>query len=110
MHEDGAHDVGFTVFRGHPYCEACHVKLRMPKCAGCSKSIREDVVEALDKKWHFECFNCDVSSPRALLCVYTDSRVWVQTCKNPFVDPSFFQRGDRAYCDGCYRILLKSEM
>jgi hypothetical protein len=34
-------DVGFTVYKGHPYCEACHVRLRMPKCKRCKKSIRD---------------------------------------------------------------------
>ncbi|KAG8924694.1 hypothetical protein FRC02_010255 [Tulasnella sp. 418] len=91
LHEDSANDVGYTVYRGHPYCEACHVRLRMPKCAGCKKSIRDEIVEALDKKWHFECFTCS-------------------GCKRPFEDPSFFQRGDKAFCDDCYRILLRSEI
>lgn len=61
-------DVGFTVYKGHPYCEACHVRLRMPKCKACKKSIRDGVraVEALGGKWCWRCFVCEVSS--ALLC------------------------------------------
>src|ERR1700733_4126486 len=23
-------DVGFTVYKGYPYCESCHVRLRLP--------------------------------------------------------------------------------
>ncbi len=79
IHGDGAFDleddVGFTVFKGHPYCETCHVRLRAPKCRGCGKSIREGVgyempmdddgrrgaIEALGGKWHWECFVCSVS-------------------------------------------------
>ncbi|KAI0628280.1 hypothetical protein C8Q77DRAFT_467365 [Trametes polyzona] len=61
-------DVGFTVYRGHPYCEACHVRLRMPKCKRCKKSIRDGMqaVEALGGKWCWECFTCAVHlhSPR----------------------------------------------
>ncbi|KAL5641523.1 hypothetical protein ACGC1H_001865 [Rhizoctonia solani] len=96
-------DVGFTVFNGHPYCEPCHVRLRMPRCGsssksgrpgpagvGCGKPIREEAIEALGRKWHWKCFTCD-------------------SCKKPFEDPSFFQRGDSAFCDPCYRILLKNE-
>ena len=51
-------EVGFTVFRGHPYCEACHVRLRAPKCKKCKRSIRDGdkAVEALGGKWCFECF------------------------------------------------------
>ncbi|KIL00330.1 hypothetical protein PAXRUDRAFT_73537, partial [Paxillus rubicundulus Ve08.2h10] len=53
-------DVGFTVYKGHPYCEACHVRLRMPKCKGCKKSIRDGVraIEALGGKWCWRCFVC----------------------------------------------------
>ncbi|CAE6506942.1 unnamed protein product [Rhizoctonia solani] len=100
---DGDDDVGFTVFNGHPYCESCHVRLRMPRCGssaksgrpgppgvGCGKPIREEAIEALGRKWHWKCFTCD-------------------SCKKPFEDPSFFQRGDSAFCDPCYRILLKNE-
>lgn len=55
-------DVGFTVYKGHPYCEACHVRLRMPKCKRCKKSIRDGMraVEALGGKWCWECFVCEV--------------------------------------------------
>jgi hypothetical protein len=55
--------VGFTVYKGHPYCESCHVRLRMPKCKGCKKSIRdwERAVEALGGKWCWSCFVCSVS-------------------------------------------------
>lgn len=56
-------DVGFTVYKGHPYCEACHVRLRLPKCKRCKKSIRdhEQAVEALSGKWCWGCFVCAVS-------------------------------------------------
>lgn len=61
LNEDGA-EVGFTVYRGHPYCEACHVRLRAPKCKACKRSIRDGAraVEALGGKWCFECFVCAV--------------------------------------------------
>ncbi|KAG8747224.1 hypothetical protein FRC10_001840 [Ceratobasidium sp. 414] len=100
---DGDDDVGFTVFNGHAYCEPCHVRLRMPRCGtssksgrpgppgvGCGRPIREEAIEALGRKWHWKCFTCD-------------------SCKKPFEDPSFFQRDDAAFCDPCYRILLKNE-
>jgi len=58
-----ADDVGFTVYRGHPYCEACHVRLRLPKCKRCKRSIRDgdEAVEALGGKWCWGCFVCVVS-------------------------------------------------
>ena len=54
---------GFTVYKGHPYCEACHVRLRLPKCKRCKRSIRDhdQAVEALGGKWCWGCFVCAVS-------------------------------------------------
>ena len=45
-------EVGFTVYKGHAYCESCHVRLRMPKCKKCKKSIRpgDQAVEAMGGK------------------------------------------------------------
>lgn len=56
-------DVGFVVYKGYPYCEACHVRLRLPRCKKCKKSIRDHMqaVEALGGKWCWECFVCAVS-------------------------------------------------
>ncbi|KAG6830288.1 hypothetical protein H0H87_008586 [Tephrocybe sp. NHM501043] len=60
--EFASDDVGFTVYRGHPYCEACHVRLRLPKCKRCKRSIRDgdQAVEALGGKWCWSCFVCKV--------------------------------------------------
>jgi len=88
--EDG---VGFTVYKGHPYCEACHVRLRLPKCKRCKKSIRDGsrAVEALGGKWCWECFVCE-------------------SCQRPFEDPAFFQRGDKPYCEHCFGIIIRNEV
>jgi LIM domain len=66
-------DVGFTVYKGHPYCESCHVQLRLPRCGsgvtagvrtksgmGCGKPIREGAIEAIGRRWHHACFTCSV--------------------------------------------------
>jgi len=44
------YDVGLTVCKGHPCCEACHVRLQLPKSKRCKKSIRDGVqaVEVLE--------------------------------------------------------------
>ncbi|KAG1753633.1 uncharacterized protein EDB91DRAFT_409256 [Suillus paluster] len=86
-------DVGFTVYKGHPYCEACHVRLRMPKCKRCKKSIRDGMraVEALGGKWCWECFVCE-------------------GCKNPFEDPSFFLRDNKPFCEPCFSLILRNEV
>lgn len=90
---DSGEGVGFTVFRGHPYCENCHVRLRMPKCKRCKKSIRDHTpaVEALGGKWCYECFVC-------------------AGCDRPFEDPSFFQRDEQPYCEHCYMVLLRNDL
>lgn len=86
-------DVGFTVYKGHPYCEACHVRLRMPKCKHCKKSIRDGMraVEALGGKWCWECFVCE-------------------GCKKPFDDPSFFLRENKPFCEPCFSLILRNEV
>lgn len=86
-------DVGFTVYKGHPYCEACHVRLRMPKCKHCKKSIRDGMraVEALGGKWCWECFVCE-------------------GCKKPFDDPSFFLRDNKPFCEPCFSLILRNEV
>ncbi|KAH9939542.1 hypothetical protein B0H21DRAFT_34755 [Amylocystis lapponica] len=86
-------EVGFTVYRGHPYCESCHVRLRNPKCKRCKRAIRDGAraVEALGGKWCWECFLC-------------------ASCGNPFEDPSFFQRDGKPFCESCFSIMIKSEM
>ncbi|TEB34157.1 hypothetical protein FA13DRAFT_1729645 [Coprinellus micaceus] len=84
---------GFTVYKGHPYCEPCHVRLRLPKCKKCKKSIRDHdrAVEALGGKWCWSCFVCE-------------------GCDRPFDDPSFFQRDGHPYCEHCFSIILRNEM
>ncbi|KIJ61632.1 hypothetical protein HYDPIDRAFT_115806 [Hydnomerulius pinastri MD-312] len=86
-------DVGFTVYKGHPYCEACHVRLRMPKCKGCGRSIRdgERAVEALGGKWCWGCFVCE-------------------SCHNPFEDPAFFLRDNKPFCEPCFSLILRNEV
>ncbi|KAJ7127148.1 hypothetical protein C8R44DRAFT_780552 [Mycena epipterygia] len=86
-------DVGFTVYRGHPYCEACHVRLRLPKCKKCKRSIRDgdEAVEALGGKWCWKCFCCT-------------------GCEKPFDDPSFFERDGQPWCELCFSILLRNEL
>ncbi|KAF8889697.1 hypothetical protein BD779DRAFT_1520527 [Infundibulicybe gibba] len=88
-----ADDVGFTVYRGHPYCEACHVRLRLPKCKRCKRSIRDgdQAVEALGGKWCWSCFVC-------------------ARCEKPFDDPAFFERGEKPYCEPCFSIILRNEV
>ncbi|KAJ4473709.1 hypothetical protein J3R30DRAFT_711154 [Lentinula aciculospora] len=92
-YDDDDDNVGFTVFKGHPYCEACHVRLRLPKCKRCKRPIRDhmEAVEALGGKWCWECFRCT-------------------NCDQPFEDPSFFQRDKKPYCENCFSVMIRNEI
>lgn len=63
--EGGEVGMGFTVFRGFPYCAKCHAKLRWPKCKKCKKGMApdSDIIEALGAKWCADCFVCTVCDP-----------------------------------------------
>ncbi|KAG7094986.1 hypothetical protein E1B28_005783 [Marasmius oreades] len=86
-------DVGFTVYKGYPYCEACHVRLRLPKCRKCKKSIRDHVeaVEALGGKWCWGCFCCAM-------------------CDKPFEQPAFYERDKKPYCEACFSVIVRNEV
>ncbi|KAJ7052549.1 hypothetical protein C8F01DRAFT_570585 [Mycena amicta] len=86
-------DVGFTVYKGYPYCEACHVRLRLPKCKKCKRSIRDhdQAVEALGGKWCWACFCC-------------------AGCDKPFETPAFFERNGKPWCEPCFSIILRNEL
>ncbi|KAH9973795.1 hypothetical protein BGW80DRAFT_1306417 [Lactifluus volemus] len=109
-------DVGFTVYKGYPYCEACHVRLRSPKCKKCKNVIRDGMhaVEALGGKYHWVCFCCTVrfvlSPPRGYRAPLTWIFYVLQGCEKPFDDPSFFLRDNKPFCERCYSIILKSEL
>ena len=66
------------MYRGHPYCEACHVRLRAPKCKRCARPVRDgqDALEALGGKWHWECFVCAVRSSSCSLSLRSRFSLW----------------------------------
>ncbi|GJE94791.1 LIM domain-containing protein [Phanerochaete sordida] len=90
---DGGEGEGFTVYNGHPYCERCHVRLRMPKCKKCKKPIRKDMdaLEVLGGKWCPDCFVC-------------------KACEGPFTNGRFFLRDEKPFCQHCFEIIIKSEL
>lgn len=61
-------------------CEPCYQNICCPKCAVCTKPILDRCVQALNKKYHVECFVC------------------VQ-CLKPFPDGRFFERDGKPYCE-----------
>ncbi|THV04681.1 hypothetical protein K435DRAFT_158477 [Dendrothele bispora CBS 962.96] len=97
----GGEVASFTVYKGYPYCEPCHVRLRLPKCKKCGKALRDTVpaVEALGGKWCRGCFCCE-------------------GCGEPFGggydddegDASFYERRGKAWCERCFSVLIRNEI
>ncbi|OQV21742.1 Paxillin [Hypsibius exemplaris] len=53
------------------------------QCAGCQKNVNGQVVTALGKVWHMECFRCG-------------------HCQNLLRTQPFFEKGGKAYCEKDY--------
>lgn len=54
-----------------------------------------------------------VSFVRYVLCsndLGPISHSFWQSCEKPFENPSFFQRGDKPYCERCFDIMLRNEV
>lgn len=90
-------EVGFTVYKGHAYCESCHVRLRMPRCKKCKTSIRpgDQAVEAMGGKWCWNCFVCTVSlcAPLVVLslsCVLSDVETRLTTLNSTNTESNLF--------------------
>jgi len=72
---------GLEVFErgGYPVCQNCHITRPFYPCAGCSLPISGEILVAMDKNWHQQCFVCT-------------------TCKQPF-DAGFYRgRDGNPYC------------
>ena len=74
----------FHNVENQPYCHDCFVAKFAKVCARCKKPITSDMVNALNKSWHRECFTCT-------------------GCNTPFATPSFYQKDGNPYCEACYK-------
>ena len=80
---------GYFEKDGKPYCHEHYFNLHAPRCAACEKPILEDVINALGKQWHPECFNCS-------------------ECHCPFTGGNFFDFDGKPYCEIHYHALRGS--
>jgi len=89
-------------FRKHgnkPYCEEHFRQLCAENCAKCGKVIEGQVFEALDKKFHLECFVCEEGGHtigEGINFHVHDGKVY---CPDHF-EASFMQK-----CSGCGKII-----
>lgn len=47
-------------FESKKYCEQDYKLLYAPQCASCGDFVFGEVIKALNRDWHFGCFNCEV--------------------------------------------------
>ncbi|GAA5820330.1 hypothetical protein JCM11251_005578 [Rhodosporidiobolus azoricus] len=109
---------------GHPYCEACDLRMWRPKCPGCRKGLREEdgflevplgageqqEGEAPEtQRWHEGCFKCSRCS-RPLTSIY------LLRLETTLVPRTRKQGGgleevqeERPYCAECYDVRAKAE-
>lgn len=79
----------FFIHGMHPYCGACHERLRLVRCKACKEPITDDAVRALSADWHPDCFVCT-------------------RCRRPLGHGAFFIGPDGSPCDfDCYQAWLK---
>jgi hypothetical protein len=72
---------------GKPFCEE-HFNLQIgSKCALCGKSITGKHVNALERKWHTQCFFCTF-------------------CKNSLAGQQFAEEKGKPYCKDCHKKLF----
>ena len=102
-----------NLWRGHPYCDGCHVRLHAPKCKGCHKPIAGEMLEALGGKWHAECLRCEVRplTPSCLPAALTrDVPPLSKTCEGPFEGLRIFEHEGMGLCETCFSCLLKADL
>ncbi|XP_070800764.1 paxillin-like [Pituophis catenifer annectens] len=71
---------GFHEKDGKQYCHQDFYELFSTRCQGCSQTILENYISALNALWHPECFVC-------------------RECYTPFMNGSFFKHGGRTFCE-----------
>jgi len=82
-----------SIFYEHedrPYCHNCYTVNFAPMCYTCGGWVIGRVIEALDVKWHPECFGCYMCG--------------AELCEN-----GFFKHNGRPICIGCHNLLKKKK-
>lgn len=88
-------------YQDSPICEGCYSKL-VSICCSCSKQITGQVIRALDKKWHQDCFVCQ--SCRASLQDKCFNKNGMPYCENCFINMS--SSPNAVKCAGCNRPIV----
>ncbi|BGP40249.1 hypothetical protein JCM10449v2_004207 [Rhodotorula kratochvilovae] len=99
---------------GHPYCDACDLRMWRPKCVGCRKGLREEdgFLEVEGGKWHEGCFVCSMCTKR-LSGIYllrrSPSSSSALASHAAGADEDAEDVDERPYCAECYDIKAKEE-
>jgi hypothetical protein len=78
-------DGQYYAMDGLPYCATDYFETFGEKCAKCERLIKEEVLNAVDKSWHPDCFGC-------------------AECGEPFPDMLYFERDGQAYCEDDFKV------
>ncbi|TFK34459.1 hypothetical protein BDQ12DRAFT_613425 [Crucibulum laeve] len=82
---------------GRPYCHLDYHENFAPRCYSCKTAIIEERFISLD-------------DPALGKRSYHEQHFFCADCEKPFDDPSFYQRGDKPYCESCFSIMVRNEV
>ncbi|GAA5996603.1 uncharacterized protein JCM10292_003080 [Rhodotorula paludigena] len=112
---DGLEATPYVAREGHPYCDACDLRMWREKCPGCGKGLREEdgFLEVEGAKWHEGCFRCSMCT-KPLTGFYLLRRDAPTSASSPSQSPSQKEDADeyadeRPYCAECYDVKAKEE-
>ncbi|CAJ0952334.1 unnamed protein product, partial [Mesorhabditis belari] len=83
-------ECGFVEENGQKFCENCFENNIAPRCAKCARPIVSDCLNALQKKWHPQCFTC-------------------AHCSKPFGNSAFYLEQGLPYCENDWNRLFTTK-
>ncbi|CAJ0580543.1 unnamed protein product, partial [Mesorhabditis spiculigera] len=83
-------ECGFVEENGQKFCENCFESNIAPRCAKCTRPIVSDCLNALQKKWHPQCFTC-------------------AHCSKPFGNSAFYLEQGSPYCENDWNRLFTTK-
>lgn len=72
----------YYTWNGNIYCTSHYQELFSPECSKCSRPILDNLISAMDKSFHAECFVCT-------------------SCESPVLE-NFHEHEGNPYCQECY--------
>jgi hypothetical protein len=83
-------DIGFIEEGGSIHCEHCYEKYYAPTCSKCQRKVMGEILTALQKQYHPECFTCS-------------------HCHKTFGTSSFFVENGQPFCEADWNNLFTTK-